>query len=389
MTRQLQSRVWGGSAVEYLIWTPEVMSTKFIVNALGSAGPVFIYGPEAAGKTILVNELVADWAAGKHGGDVLTGSLSPHKSYRALSDKFRAMLTSKTMISSKKRIHLFVDDVNAGNVAQKDSAMASEMIRQLLSDKSIYDPETRTLLKNKHLNATVVHTESTPNRKLDPRFLTHFAFYKLLPPTMLQQQSIFQAVFEANAATAVPSMDIVQIVAASINIFDSLKKHLNSPNADVRHSFSLRHLSRLIISLAHAPTEAMLTSAAGNLFCHEVTRIFGDRLRRSEDKFAFDIILEEFASKCSLSGERSATDALFGDLQWSEQTLFPAAYRQYRKENMDVPFAEAVTNWATVSGMRTADGDPISMPADSFSRILQLSRIVAKPRGHAVVFGPA
>lgn len=389
MTRNTQVRVWGGSAVEYQIWTPEVMASKFVVNALGSAGPVFIYGPEAAGKSILMNELVADWSIRKGSVDVLTGSLSPLKNHGSIRDKFNSMLTSKTMISTKNKIHLFVDDVNTENVEQPDSFMASEIIRQLLSDQTIYDTETRTLLKNTHLNVTTVHTESTPDRKLDSRFLTHFGFFKVLPPTRKQQESIFQALFETHSANPIPSMDLTQIVSAAISIFDRLKDHLSAPKADLRHTFSLRHLSRLVTNLAHAPTEALLSSAPADLFCHEVTRIFRDVLWRSEDKFAFDIILEEFSSKITLSQTKGNTKALFGDLQWSQQTLFPSAYQQYRGVDQAGEFRDAVVNWAALKGMRTADGDDLSMPADSFDRIMRLSRVVAKPRGHAVVFGPS
>jgi hypothetical protein len=82
-------------------------------------------------------------------------------------------------------------------------------------------------------------------------------------------------------------------------------------------------------------------------------------------------------------------NTLFTNLSWaSGDSIEPAPYEEAHDYDPDA-FVRVLQNWTRSRRICTVEGGPLDFHPSDATQILRLSRILGRPRGHAIVAGPA
>ncbi|KAL7988579.1 hypothetical protein Chor_007498, partial [Crotalus horridus] len=201
----------------------------------------------------------------------------------------------------KKRVVIFVDDLNMPKLDRYGSQPPIELLRQYQDFGGFYD---RDKLFWKEIHDVTICSACAPpgggRNPITPRFIRHFAMLCLPTPSEHSLKQIFQAIlkgFLAEFAQAVKQC-ASSIVEAAVEIYQRMSIDLLPTPAKSHYVFNLRDLSKCVQGILQCdPVSVRDQNQIFRLFCHECQRIFHDRLICNEDKQYFYSMLSDMASK--------------------------------------------------------------------------------------------
>ncbi|XP_061490002.1 dynein axonemal heavy chain 6 isoform X2 [Rhineura floridana] len=201
----------------------------------------------------------------------------------------------------KKRVVIFVDDLNMPKLDRYGSQPPIELLRQYQDFGGFYDRE-KLFWKEIH-DVTIASACAPPGggrNPVTPRFMRHFAMLCLPTPSEHSLKQIFEAIlkgFLTDFPTAVKQA-AKSIVDAAVEIYQRMSIDLLPTPAKSHYVFNLRDLSKCVQGILQCnPVSVRDQLQIFRLFCHECQRVFHDRLICSEDKQYFYSILADMASK--------------------------------------------------------------------------------------------
>ncbi|KAH0628434.1 hypothetical protein JD844_009589 [Phrynosoma platyrhinos] len=201
----------------------------------------------------------------------------------------------------KKRVVIFVDDLNMPKLDRYGSQPPIELLRQYQDFGGFYDRE-KLFWKEIH-DVTICSACAPPGggrNPVTPRFIRHFAMLCLPTPSEHSLKQIFKAIlkgFLAEFSQAV-KQTAKSIVEAAVEIYQRMSIDLLPTPAKSHYVFNLRDLSKCVQGILQCdPVSVRDQAQIFRLFCHECQRVFHDRLICSEDKQYFYSMLSDMASK--------------------------------------------------------------------------------------------
>uniref|UniRef100_A0A803SX01 Dynein axonemal heavy chain 6 n=1 Tax=Anolis carolinensis TaxID=28377 RepID=A0A803SX01_ANOCA len=209
----------------------------------------------------------------------------------------------------KKRVVIFVDDLNMPKLDRYGSQPPIELLRQYQDFGGFYDREK--LIDDK--DVTICSACAPPGggrNPVTPRFIRHFAMLCLPTPSEHSLKQIFQAIlkgFLMEFSQAV-KQTAKSIVDAAVEIYQRMSIDLLPTPAKSHYVFNLRDLSKCVQGRLREQIQVF------KLFCHECQRVFHDRLICNEDKQYFYSMISDMASKDSYIVGVDKADRLYEEL---------------------------------------------------------------------------
>ncbi|XP_011505656.1 PREDICTED: dynein heavy chain 7, axonemal-like [Ceratosolen solmsi marchali] len=191
----------------------------------------------------------------------------------------------------------FIDDVNMPAKEIYGAQPAIELLRQYFDHSYWYDLNEPSVVKI--YNTMFVCAMAPPGgsrQKIYPRFLRHFNIYEI---SEFSNNSIFRIFnnialvgFKRNGFASDVNSTIVNIVNATMNIFQQARAQLRPTPTKSHYLFNLRDFARVITGCAMIKKESIQNKDTFyRLWAHEILRVFGDRLTDESDSILlFDLI---------------------------------------------------------------------------------------------------
>ena len=363
--------------------------------------PVFVTGMTGTGKTVMVQNLLRSLEPYPD-----EGGLAVIPTFMNFSAQTLSLITQQAIESKleKKRKNLlgapagkkcifFVDDINMPLTEEYGAQPPVELLRQFLDHKGFYD---RDKLFFKDITDVMLFTGAAPpgggRSVVTPRFTRHYNVLCVPPASENVMKVIFESIF---AGFMKPFEKEVQrlvggIVAATIEIYDSISAELLPTPAKFHYTFNLRDISKvfqgmLMISSVKCKDQETLAK----LWLHESQRVFYDRLINFEDQGWFEKLACDLLSR-HLGQMPQTPEQIFGE----HSVLFC----DFMKAGVDVESRRyelgGIDKITSLLG-DALDEYNVSFPtrmnlvffSDAVRHIARMSRILRQPRGNAMLVG--
>ncbi|XP_076648749.1 dynein heavy chain at 62B [Halictus rubicundus] len=226
------------------------------------------------------------------------------------------------------RCVVFVDDVNMPAKEIYGAQPPIELLRQFFDHEIWFDLKQPEII---HIYDTMYVCAMAPpggsRQEIYQRFLRHFNLFSISTFTEDTVTRIFTSIafigLQRNGFTTAAMPWIMEVVNATMNIFQNARNELRPTPAKSHYLFNLRDFSRVIIGCTMIKEESVDSkSMFAKLWVHEILRVFGDRLVDDSDRHWLFLRIKE-----TVGGYlREQFDALFGylpkfDDQLNEKSL--------------------------------------------------------------------
>ncbi|XP_066570029.1 dynein axonemal heavy chain 6 [Amia ocellicauda] len=288
-----------------------------------------------------------------------------------------------------KRVLVFVDDVNMPVPDEYGAQPPLELIRQFLELQGVFD--TKNLTWRNIEDVTLFAACAPPGggrHDISTRLLRHFSVIALPHPSVQSLQHIFQV----QLGRFLGSRDFVAevqkcrapLVSASIAVYQEMCQSLLPTPTKYHYTFNLRDLSKVIQGLQQAhESELISREAAAQLFVHEATRVFHDRLVNDQDRELFHRVLSRELHnyfKVSWPVENLMKEPIiFGDFV---DMNVPATRRIY-KQIADQRKLQTVLEEYHI---RSSSGNS-QFFKEAVQHITRAARVFRQPGGHMMLLG--
>nr|AML30859.1 axonemal inner arm dynein heavy chain 3 [Marsilea vestita] len=379
---------------ELIVPTADSVRSKFLLQSLFEIGKhVLCVGETGTGKTLVVQDkLLND----------MNQSYVPifiNFSARTSANQTQDLIDAKTEKRRKgvygppptKKFIIFVDDLNMPQREKYFAQPPIEILRQWMDHKGWYERKPpcafRTLV-----DIQFVACMGPPGGGRNPvtnRFLRHFNFLSF---NEMADESLF-LIFHTilNATLSAKFSEVVRecgknIVAGTIEIYNSIRKELLPTPSKSHYTFNLRDLSKVIQGVLRAdPGRTQALHSIVSLWLHEAMRIFQDRLINNEDRTWFSKTL-------SIQLEKQF------NVQWSDvitherlifcDFLVPGAEPRIYEEVKDFQkLSQIVDQYLEDYNNVSSAPMKLVMFLDAIEHAARICRVIRLPLGNALLLG--
>ncbi|XP_015279206.1 PREDICTED: dynein heavy chain 6, axonemal [Gekko japonicus] len=292
----------------------------------------------------------------------------------------------------KKRVVIFVDDLNMPKLDRYGSQPPIELLRQFQDFGGFYDREK--LFWKEIQDVTIAAACAPPGGGRNPvtaRFMRHFAMLCLPTPSEHSLKQIFQAIlkgFLAEFSSAV-KQTAKSIVDAAVEIYQRMSIDLLPTPAKSHYVFNLRDLSKCVQGILQCDSGSVRDQMQiFRLFCHECQRVFHDRLISNEDKQYFYSMLSDMASKhfgVSADPDSFASKPiLFGDFL---KVGLDKAERVYEELTDMQKLTSILQDYLDDYNLSSAKEVKLVFFQDAIEHVSRIARMIRQERGNALLVG--
>ena len=200
-------------------------------------------------------------------------------------------------IGGKKSLIIFIDDLNMPSQDLFGTQSAIELLKQWVDYKYWYD--IKTLSKKNILDLQLIAAMGPPGgarSHISSRFITCFNIIHLTFPADAQLERIYTNLIKEHFSLFEESIKnlLESITLATIDIYKqiALQEFLPTPSKS-HYLFSMRDISKVFQGLLKSNSRSIDTSETMiRFYCHEMLKIFHDRLCDHKDQQRFIEILD-------------------------------------------------------------------------------------------------
>jgi dynein heavy chain len=226
-----------------------------------------------------------------------------------------------------KNMLVFLDDLSMPIINTWGDQITNELTRQLIECNGYYflDKDKRGDFKTiegiQYLGA-MGHPGGGKN-DIPPRLKSKFLCVNMVPPLQSSVSMIYGSILKASfTAKRGAKPDVIdlspKLVMATVELWDKVKKSLLPTPSRFHYVFTMRELSRVFQQVMSTPLESIGNKEVlVNLWRHENTRVFADKLARMVDKDFVDKCVQEFATGHFGEDMAEKTRAM-GELWWAD-----------------------------------------------------------------------
>jgi dynein heavy chain len=310
-----------------------------------------------------------------------------------------------------KQMTVFLDDMNMPLVNEWGDQPTLEAVRQLVADGtfSFLDKDRRGDLKIVEDLRYIAAANSPAGGKNDlPNRLKRLFFtFNMIPPSNTTIDSIYGRILLGRYGQSGDSKKKMtakdkglaecarKTIGSTIKLWIWVKKYFMPTPSKFHYLFNMRDLSRIFQGVMRAPRSVIKADKTlVQLWRHEVSRVFGDKLSTKEDQKRFAKKLVDITDQAFGKGYNEGlgaswfVDFLREDVYDEDGILTEARPQIYEK----VSKLETVRNKAH-QYLQTHNVDrpnyrmDLVFFDDALNHLLRISRILGCPRGNALLVG--
>lgn len=369
---------------------------------------ILLCGPTGTGKTIYINNHCVNGLKPD-----LFNVISLGFSAQTSANQTQDIIESKLDKRRKgvygppigKKCITFIDDLNMPTKETYGAQPPIEILRQYMDHSGWFELKEKTFLKIEDMMYVAAMGPPGGGRTfITPRFLRWFNVISVTEFDNETMMGIFSAimkhVFEKNQVPTNIKSQSGNAIQATMDVYDAALQSLLPTPAKSHYLFNLRDFGRVVMGMCMANTVAMTEPQQfTRLWCHEVMRVFYDRLTDDVDRNWLINVLrdrvkvrfgQDFDKICEHlhtddSGEPigipQARRLLFGDFE------FPDGKRAY-EEMKDPDNVIAVCN-NYLEDYNAISKKPMDLVLFLFmiEHVTRLCRVLRSPGGNALLVG--
>merc|ERR1719460_3100684 len=240
---------------------------------------------------------------------------------------------------------------------------------------------------------------------IPPRLKSKFLCVNMVPPLQSSVENIYGSILKASfTAKRGAKQDVIarcqSLVPATIDIWDKVKRSLLPTPARFHYIFTMRELSRIFQGIQSTPLDSVPNETLlVQLWRHEATRVFADKLARIVDKefvdkqvqeFCLQHFGEEMAEKTSI---KTVGEVWFADFQrdaeedpeTGEDIGAPQIYEIV--PSLESIRKRAYENLAKFNETYPAKVMNLVVFDDAMRHLMKINRTIQQKRGSAMLVG--
>ncbi|KAG5494118.1 hypothetical protein JKF63_01953 [Porcisia hertigi] len=311
---------------------------------------------------------------------------------RTIEDNIEKRTNTVLGPPAKKRLIVFVDDINMPKVDLYGTQQPIAFLKLLVESQHWYD--RKDLLFKNVRDTQFVAAMAPPGggrNALDPRFVSLFTVFNIIFPKDEAIHTIYQQILaDAYKTLPVDADFATTITSMTLQLYARLVSALPATPAKFHYIFNLRDLSRIYEGLCRATPEKFPSSAAlVRLWRNEVTRVFVDRMADEEDKEFVSSLIERQVTK---NFPRDAANVMEDPLLLGDFGDFEPD-GEYERLHIYEDFG---STYSRARQLVEAVMDEINTPTKkidlvmfdmALEHLLRITRVLSLPRGHCLLIG--
>jgi dynein heavy chain len=369
---------------------------------------VLCVGPTGTGKTLSVLDKLMSGMPDKYqpvkvGFSAQTSANQTQDMLDAKLDKRRKGIYGPP---AGKKYVVFVDDVNMPLREAYGAQPPIEILRFWLGHGGWWD---RKLIEwHKIIDMSMVGAMGPPGggrQIVTNRFLRYFSFLSFPELSDASMTQIFQLILDTfTQAYLNPEIHACPkpMIAATLEIYNTLLKELLPTPAKSHYTFNLRDIASVCQGLLQANPRTCLEPADFiRLWIHENVRVYRDRLVNDDDRSWFDnqmhaLIPKYFVGPTFAKADKNGN----GALDWEEVVTVPLTHLVYGDfmdpqadpklytEITDIPqMVKVVEEYLDDFNATNTKKMPLVMFVDAVGHVARISRVIRQPMGNCLLLG--
>ncbi|XP_047030670.1 dynein axonemal heavy chain 12 [Helicoverpa zea] len=264
--------------------------------------PLLLIGPTGTGKSFIVQNFLMNRISidlYTPGFITFTTTTSANQTQELVISKLYKRRKNNYGPSKGKKAIIFIDDMNMPAKETYGAQPAIELLRLYFDQKHWYDLKTTDKL---YIHDTFFYGAIGPvggsRQLIYPRMLRHFNIYSINVFSKESMTKIFMTLLQLGWKRNGFGQDvqpfIINIIAATMDIYDNATEGLRPTPAKSHYTFNLRDFSRVIQGCALLRKESADNKKTFvKVWVHEIMRVFYDRLVDDDDRAWFFEVLKK------------------------------------------------------------------------------------------------
>lgn len=387
-----------------LVPTVESIRTQYLMEILIKNGfNILLTGESGVGKSALTEELLRkNFKSGEQGSNYnsILINLSAQTTSKNIIDVLSEKLDQKrkNVLGASNPDHrkiCFIDNADMPDPDSFGSQPPLELIRQLIGGvgkrKGFYDLKKMFFKRVEDISFILACAPNGGGRNSpSPRLIRHFNIFNI--PNLSKEDMftvyhtilsgfLFSSKFEESI-----QLQCINIVQATLGLYQYIcSTFLPKPNTQ-HYTFNLRDVSALIHGIMQVNSNSVNTKEEFiNLWVHESSRIFRDRLSMESDRQSFDRFINSIVEKQFEIKNFSSEKILFGDFAQSDGKK----YYQPLPHNLEDISKLLRTFFEDYRVEKNMPSLNFVFFEDAIHHLCRLCRILRQPRGNALLIGVA
>lgn len=379
------------------IFVPTIDTTRYsyvLRKLCGNQNHVMLIGESCVGKTMIVKNYLSEMLSRK-----AAVTFSTYRSF-ATKDNLRNALETKLERKRKvllappagKTFYLFIDDINLKDERMDDST--NEFVRELLDSNGFYDRDKQFF---KSIEDVVCLSAMNPSRAmLNPRLLRRYFTMAMPKMTTDNTTRIFHSLTESYTVKNLSAdrLGCMQAIVreSSVRVQELLNSYSES-SAMCKYRLNIRNILEAYSGLIQLsrPTSQQDTLKS---WLHEMKRAICDRIVDMSDRQSVSsALLAALRSSIERFGDDEAKAITIDDQSFSESTFGSLAkipttmadFQYFETEPMSVTAKDLEKYIEDLKQQGVLDRNIVMFP-DVVLHVLRLIRVIARRKGHALLF---
>ncbi len=377
-----------------LVPTVDTVKHQYLMDVLLSVRRnILITGASGVGKTMAINQFLTQHLKTEDTKSKYMSihiNLSAQTTSKNLQDIIQDKLESKrkTLLGAPagKSAIIFIDDLNMPKLEQYGAQPPIELLRQTIDQGGFYDRQKLFFINVRDTSFIAACAPPGGGRnEVTSRLLRHFHMINMPLLTEKSMYTIFSSIlaaFFSEFSGAVFEM-VNPVVAASLDMYDHLKKHLLPRPSTSHYTFNLRDLSKLFQGILQAHPNSLKTKEqVAMLWTHEGARVFCDRLVSSNDTSWFHMLQQDMLEQhFALSVDTlTVQEIVFTDIMAVEEGMYEQIF------DLNALAHLLQDNLLDYNVEKNSEIDLVFFK-DAIQHLLRVYRIIQQPRGNALLVG--
>lgn len=378
--------------------TDSVRNTYMLDLLLPVDKHVLMVGATGTGKTININQYLM--GAAKVQGRLIRSNVIPLTmtfSANTSANMTQDFLDSKMDKRRKgvygppagKKFYVYVDDLNMPKREEYGAQPPIEVLRQWFDQDGWYD--RKDLSFRKLIDLTFVGSMGPPGggrQEITARFLRHFNIIGYVEMSDSSKMIIFGSIlrtflsgFEGGLVSLTDD-----IVASSIEVFNTIVKELLPTPSKSHYTFNLRDLAKVFQGMLMVePKRVTAKEQLARAWVHESQRVFADRLTCEEDhEWLRGLMRSKIEVKFGMNWDAVVPRPrlIYGDFMFRETET-----RIYDEIDSIDKVKAVVEDYLSDHNAESKQPMPLVMFSDALEHVARIARILRQPQGNALLLG--
>ncbi|KAJ0395885.1 hypothetical protein P43SY_002016 [Pythium insidiosum] len=366
---------------------------------------VLCTGETGTGKSVSIKKkIVSGMGVASDTGDPLFSSISLTFSAQTSANQTQDIIESKLdkrrkgVLGPPLGMHciIFVDDLNMPAKETYGAQPPIELLRQWMGHGGWYNRKDNSFTSLVDIQFIAAMGPPGGGRtRITQRYVRYFNLLNLVPFDTESLKSIFSRItdwFLLHFAGAVKALSS-PMVAATIELYDTISKSLLPTPAKSHYTFNLRDLAKVFQGVAQGTPEVVKDGRdLVRLWSHECLRVFSDRLIDDKDRQWFAALIArmvtlhfdlDYASPSVKGPHSTLIYGNFGD----PKAVAGSGKRLYNELRDREALQRAMSMYLEDYNNMSAAPMSLVLFQNAIEHIARISRVIHQPYGNALLVG--